>query len=66
MLDRRQVDPNSAFSDLFGAQQTLATDVTTYLGILGQMWTSVVSVADLPQTDDLFQYAEPPKSARSA
>ena len=41
------------------AQQTLAADVTTYLGILGSLWTSVVSVADLLQTDDLFQLAQP-------
>jgi len=59
VLDRRQVDQNVAFSDLFGAQQTLASDVTTYLGILGTLWSSVVSVADLLQTDDLFQLAEP-------
>jgi outer membrane protein, heavy metal efflux system len=59
VLDRRQVDPSVAFSDLFGAQQTLATSVTTYLSILGTLWTSVVSVADLLQTDDLFQLAEP-------
>ena len=30
-----------------------------YLGILGSLWTSVVSVADLLQTDDLFQLAKP-------
>ena len=59
VLDRRQVDPSVAFADLFGAQQTLATSVTTYLGILGTLWSSVVSVADLLQTDDLFQLAEP-------
>jgi outer membrane protein, heavy metal efflux system len=59
VLTRRQIDPNVAFSDLFGAQQTLATSVSTYLGVLGSLWTSVVSVADLLQTDDLFQLAEP-------
>ena len=59
VLARRQVDQSVAFSDLFGAQQTLATSVSTYLGILGSLWTSVVSVADLLQTDDLFQLAEP-------
>jgi cobalt-zinc-cadmium efflux system outer membrane protein len=59
VLERRQIDSNVAFSDLFGAQQTLAGDVTTYLGILGTLWSSVVSVADLLQTDDLFQLAEP-------
>jgi outer membrane protein, heavy metal efflux system len=59
VLDRRQVDQAVAFSDLFGAQQTLATSVTSYLSILGTLWSSVVSVADLLQTDDLFQLAEP-------
>jgi cobalt-zinc-cadmium efflux system outer membrane protein len=59
VLARRQVDTGVAFSDLFGAQQALAGSVTTYLGVLGSLWTSVVSVADLLQTDDLFQLAEP-------
>ena len=59
VLDRRQIDPGVAFADLLGAQQTLTADVTAYLGILGSLWTSVVSVADLLQTDDLFQLAKP-------
>jgi outer membrane protein, heavy metal efflux system len=46
-----------AFADLVTAQQALTTSVTTYLGLLGQLWTSVVSVADPQQTDDLFQFA---------
>jgi cobalt-zinc-cadmium efflux system outer membrane protein len=58
VLDRRQIDINVAFADLLGAQQTLAADVTTYLGILATLWTSVVGVADLLQTDDLFQNAQ--------
>jgi outer membrane protein, heavy metal efflux system len=58
--DRRQGgDPNVAFADLVTSQQTLVTSVQSYLGILGQIWTSVVGVADLLQTDDLFQLAEP-------
>jgi cobalt-zinc-cadmium efflux system outer membrane protein len=57
--DRRQIDPNASFGDVVSAQQTLYTDVTTYLQTLGQMWTSVTSVADLIQTDDLFQFARP-------
>jgi cobalt-zinc-cadmium efflux system outer membrane protein len=48
-----------AFADLVTAQQALVTGVTAYLGVLGQLWTSVVSVADLMQTDDLFQLARP-------
>ncbi len=47
-----------AFADLVTAQQTLAASVTQYLTFLGQTWSSVVSVADMLQTDDLFQLAE--------
>ena len=56
---RRQIDPNSAFGDLVFAQQNLSTNVNTYLGILHSLWTSVVSVADFLQTDDLYQLAKP-------
>jgi cobalt-zinc-cadmium efflux system outer membrane protein len=56
---RRQLDPNSAFGDLVFAQQTLSSNVTAYLGVLGALWTSVVGVADFLQTDDLFQMAKP-------
>ncbi len=59
VLERRQLDPTAAFSDLFGAQQTLAGFVTTYLGVLGTLWSSSVSVADMLQTDDIFQLAQP-------
>jgi cobalt-zinc-cadmium efflux system outer membrane protein len=57
--DRRQVDPNASFGDVVSAQQTLASDVSQYLTILGQLWSAVISVADPLQTDDLFQLAEP-------
>jgi cobalt-zinc-cadmium efflux system outer membrane protein len=59
VFKRRQIDPSSAFGDLVFAQQNLTTNVTAYLGILGSLWTSVVSVADFLQTDDLFQLAKP-------
>jgi cobalt-zinc-cadmium efflux system outer membrane protein len=59
VYDRRRVDPNSAFGDLVQAQQTLASNVSTYLGILSSLWTSVISVADMMQTDDLFQLGTP-------
>jgi cobalt-zinc-cadmium efflux system outer membrane protein len=59
VLLRRQLDPGAQFGDLVAAQQALATGVTTYLGLLGSLWSSVVSVADLLQTDDLFQTADP-------
>jgi cobalt-zinc-cadmium efflux system outer membrane protein len=57
VYERRGTDPSVSFGDLVNAQQTLATAVTTYVGLLGSMWSSVVSVADLMQTDDLFQLA---------
>jgi cobalt-zinc-cadmium efflux system outer membrane protein len=57
--ERRQIDPNASFGDVVSAQQTLAADVTTYLQTLGQLWISVTAMADLIQTDDLFQFARP-------
>jgi cobalt-zinc-cadmium efflux system outer membrane protein len=58
VFDRRNFDPSVTFGDLVNAQQTLAAGVTTYLTTLGQLWQSVVSVADLLQTDDLFQVGQ--------
>jgi cobalt-zinc-cadmium efflux system outer membrane protein len=57
--DRRQIDPNASFGDVVSAQQTLAANVTTYLQTLGQVWAAVTSVAELIQTDDLFEFARP-------
>lgn len=59
VFTRRQIDLTASFGDLVTAQQTLTTDVTNYLGVLGSLWTSVVSVADLLQTDDFFQLGKP-------
>jgi cobalt-zinc-cadmium efflux system outer membrane protein len=59
VFERRGVDPNVAFADIVTAQQALATGVSTYLGILGSLWSSAVSVVDLLQTEDLFQLAQP-------
>jgi outer membrane protein, heavy metal efflux system len=60
VYERRQAQPAAvALADLVTAQQTLATFVTGYLTVLGQLWASAVSVADLLQTDDLFQVATP-------
>jgi cobalt-zinc-cadmium efflux system outer membrane protein len=57
---RRQIDLTGvAFADLVTSQQTLAANVSTYLSILSALWSSVVSVADLLQTDDLFQLGKP-------
>jgi cobalt-zinc-cadmium efflux system outer membrane protein len=58
-LQRRQSDPMASVYDLVGAQQTLAANVSSYLSTLGSLWSSVVSVADLLQTDDLFQLGKP-------
>ncbi|HVX11861.1 MAG TPA: TolC family protein [Pirellulales bacterium] len=57
---RRPVDSeNINVGDLAFAQQSLSQNVTAYLGVLGSLWQSVVAVADLLQTDDLFQMATP-------
>jgi cobalt-zinc-cadmium efflux system outer membrane protein len=56
---RRNVDATVAFADLVTAQQALSTSVGAYLTVLGQVWTSAVTVADFLQTDDLFQLAHP-------
>jgi cobalt-zinc-cadmium efflux system outer membrane protein len=55
---RRQTDLSSAFGDLVFAQQNLTTNVTAYITLLGSLWSSVVSVADFLQTDDLYQLAK--------
>ncbi len=59
VFERRRIDPSVAFGDLVQAQQVLVADVTAYLGILGSLWNSVVSVADFIQTDDLYQLGKP-------
>lgn len=46
-------------TDLVTAQQALSANVQSYLAILSSLWSSVVSVADLIQTPDLFQLAQP-------
>jgi cobalt-zinc-cadmium efflux system outer membrane protein len=57
---RRPLQPDEVnVGDLAFAQQTLSQNVTAYLGMLGNMWQSVVAVAAFLQTDDLFQMATP-------
>ena len=56
---RRGTDPGVQFADIVAAQQTLVTNVATYLNILGQLWTSVTGVADYLETDNLFQVGQP-------
>jgi hypothetical protein len=53
---RRQSDPTAvSFGDIVTAQQTLAGYIAGYVTALGQQWTAVNDVANLLQTDDLFQ-----------
>jgi cobalt-zinc-cadmium efflux system outer membrane protein len=59
VFERRKVDPAAAFGDLVQAQQVLVADVTSYLQVLGSLWTSVVNVANFLQTDDLYQLGKP-------
>jgi cobalt-zinc-cadmium efflux system outer membrane protein len=55
---RRQTLPGDvAFGDLVTAEQTLAAYIAAYVTALGQQWQAVVDVANLLQTDDLFQVA---------
>ncbi len=55
---RRQIDPSSAFGDLVAAEQMLSSSVSSYITILGSLWSSAVGVADFLQTDDLYQVAK--------
>ena len=59
VFERRKIDPSARVRRPGPAQQTLVTDVTAYLGILGSLWSSVVGVADFLQTDDLYQLGKP-------
>ena len=59
ILTRRGGDPaGTNFNDIVTAQQTLVTNVQTYLTTLGAFWTGVVQVAALLQTEDLFQFGK--------
>jgi cobalt-zinc-cadmium efflux system outer membrane protein len=51
------------FQDLVTAQQNLVTVIQSYLTTLNATWTAVVDVANLLQTDDLFQVSEREKVA---
>jgi cobalt-zinc-cadmium efflux system outer membrane protein len=50
-----QAPDQVAFGDVVTAQQTLATYIASYITALGLQWQAVVDVANLLQTDDLFQ-----------
>jgi cobalt-zinc-cadmium efflux system outer membrane protein len=60
VYQRRPLEPDAVnVGDLAFAQQNLSQNVMAYLGVLGNLWQSVVGVADFLQTDDLFQMASP-------
>jgi cobalt-zinc-cadmium efflux system outer membrane protein len=59
VYERRNIDINAQFGDLVAAQSQLVTAVTTYLTALGSMWSSVITLADFLQVDDLFQLGTP-------
>jgi cobalt-zinc-cadmium efflux system outer membrane protein len=52
---RGQAPDDVSFGDVVAAQQTLAGYISAYITALGGQWTAVVDVANLLQTDDLFQ-----------
>jgi cobalt-zinc-cadmium efflux system outer membrane protein len=56
LYDRRQANfADVGFGDLVTAQQTLASYIAGYVTALGLQWTAVADVANVLQTDDLFQ-----------
>jgi cobalt-zinc-cadmium efflux system outer membrane protein len=57
LYERRMRGPmgDVGFGDVVAAQQTLAGYIASYVSALGLQWTAVNDVANLLQTDDLFQ-----------
>jgi cobalt-zinc-cadmium efflux system outer membrane protein len=56
LYERRWSLPGQVgFGDQVTAQQTLAVYIAAYVAALGAQWTAVNDVANLLQTDDLFQ-----------
>jgi cobalt-zinc-cadmium efflux system outer membrane protein len=51
----RRGEGNLNVTDVVQPQQNLANAIGNYVNTLGQLWQAVVDVADLLQTDDLFQ-----------
>jgi cobalt-zinc-cadmium efflux system outer membrane protein len=52
---RQQVPGQVGFGDLVTAEQTLSNYIVAYVTALGLQWQAVVDVANLLQTEDLFQ-----------
>jgi cobalt-zinc-cadmium efflux system outer membrane protein len=58
LRDRRDKVPGDVgFGDVVTAQQTLAGFIAAYVTALGLQWQAVIDVANVLQTDDLFQVA---------
>ena len=56
VYDRRNAVPGDvSFGDVVNAQQTLVAYVSGYITALGLQWQAVVDIANLMQTEDLFQ-----------
>jgi cobalt-zinc-cadmium efflux system outer membrane protein len=59
---RYQREPDKvSFNDVVVAQQTLAQALTTYLTTLDTLWSDVVEITRLTQTDELFAPADSPE-----
>jgi outer membrane protein, heavy metal efflux system len=54
----QQVPGQVVFGDVVTAEQTLAGYVTGYVTALGLQWQAVIDVANLMQTEDLFQASQ--------
>ena len=48
-------DKNVSYNDIVTVQQSMASLINSYLGVLNDQWASVVDIASLTQTRDLFQ-----------
>lgn len=56
LFERHLAEPDKvSFGDVTAAQLSLAGTISTYLATEGALWSAVVGVADLLQTDDMFQ-----------
>jgi cobalt-zinc-cadmium efflux system outer membrane protein len=52
---RAQAPDDVSFGDIVAAQQTLAAYISAYITALANQWQAVVDIANLLQTEDLFQ-----------
>jgi outer membrane protein, heavy metal efflux system len=56
VYERHFQDPDAVgFGDVVTAQQTLATYIANYITALGLQWTAVVDMANLLQTENLYE-----------